>query len=237
MKLDEDLGRGPFGFGLDDLGLLGDHGDGLRGTLELIPAVLPIMALFHLSAAPALAAGFVLSAISLALSGPETLQDVRRPALLGALLFTGFGWILSVVGSVSTTVVAETVKEAVNGGDGAALGLSAATGPALYGLLWASLGAATVAWAVLLVAWLRSRRPTAPAAAAASPPGYAEKDWAESPVDEHGFSQEKLEGSPRPNSYGMPRPNSYGSPRPNSYGMMLPVERGPGQGYYTEVGL
>ncbi|KXX82098.1 hypothetical protein MMYC01_201526 [Madurella mycetomatis] len=193
-KLDEELGAGPFQLGLSELRL----STRLREALDLLPRVLTAMTFFYFLAVLALAAGFLFSAATLVFE--YALHDMQGLALLGSLGFTGFGWFVSATGAIGITAVAEQVKNVVNE-EGATFGMSAATSPELYFLLWASLVLATAALAMLFLVWFRMQDDTD---AAYVEPVDAEKDIWDDAADPHGFYPEPVEGSPRPNSFGTP---------------------------------
>ncbi|GAB1316653.1 hypothetical protein MFIFM68171_06863 [Madurella fahalii] len=193
-KLDEELGAGPFQLGLSDLEL----SDKLRDALDLLPRVLAAMAFFEFLAVFALAAGFLFSVATLVFE--YTLQEMQGLVLLGGLGFMGFGWSVSATGAIGITAVAEQVKNVVNE-EGGRSGISAATSPELYFLLWASLVLSTATLTALFLVWFRTR---GGGAMAYAQPGDAEKDVSEDVADSDGFYPERVEGSPRPNSFGTP---------------------------------
>ncbi|KAL2128889.1 hypothetical protein VTI74DRAFT_8499 [Chaetomium olivicolor] len=200
-KLDEELQVGPFKFKLSDLGLV----EGIQKAFDLLPRALAAMGFFFLFAVLAIAAGFLFSIVTLALD--FFMQKFQKFALLGALGFTGFGWFTSLIGVVGVTVVAEKVKGAVNK-EGNKFGMSAATSPGLYFLLWASLVFSTFALALLALVWWRMRS----GKGLTDRKHYAEKNQPASSMDDaHGFYQEPINGGaaqPTPDMYGQ-HPGRY----------------------------
>ncbi|KAK4130219.1 hypothetical protein BT67DRAFT_348194, partial [Trichocladium antarcticum] len=189
-KLDDEMQVGPFKFRLSDLDLV----EGIQTAFDLIPRALVAMSYFFLVAAVALVAGFLtaLAVLVLGLGFRPQLHGVQQMALLGGVGAVGLGWFLSLVGVVGLTVVAEKVKRAVNK-DGGRFGMSAATSPAMYFLLWASLVCSTATLAALVFVWLRGRS----ADGSAVDEAYADKTLRRSGTsmeDSHGFYQEPVGG-------------------------------------------
>jgi len=177
-KLDEELQVGPFKFKLSDLDLV----EAIQQAFDLIPRALAAMAFFFLFAILALVAGLVLSVLKVAF---EHKQNLKKFALLGSMGFMGFGWFTSIIGVIGVTVVAEKVKKAINE-HGDKFGMSAATSPGLYFLLWASLLFSTVAFALLCFVWWRDRNGNGMAARGEKTESSME--------DSHGFARMPTSG-------------------------------------------
>jgi hypothetical protein len=186
--LDEELQVGPFKFKLSDLDLV----DSIQDAFDLIPRALAAMSFFFLFAALALIVGFLITLAILALE--YKMRGMQKFALLGGLGTLGLGWLLSLIGVVGLTIVAEKVKDAVNK-NGDKFGMSAATSPGMYFLLWASLFFSTAAFAVLFFVWWRNRS----GKGVAANEGYAEKNQSGSSMEySHGFYQEPVGGGQQP---------------------------------------
>jgi hypothetical protein len=195
--LDGQLQAGPFQLALRDLDLAPDA----RAALALIPRALAAMSFILLFATLAVAAGFALSAAAVV---AESVMRARAPPLmmmmllLGALGATGFGWLLSFVGVVGTTAVAEKVKRTVNGGASAS-GMAAATSSALYFLLWMSLVLTTAALALLFCVYRRARDDDGRSRMQVAREPYAEKNVSAASTvqeDANGFYEEPINGGP-----------------------------------------
>ncbi|KAL2024513.1 hypothetical protein VTK56DRAFT_7556 [Thermocarpiscus australiensis] len=192
--LDEQLQVGPFHFKLSDLKLA----DSLQDALDTIPRALAAMAFFFLFATLCALAGFLLALATVAFE--YVLQRLQRAALLGALGFAALAWLAQLVGAVGITAAAEKIKDVVNR-DGAKFGISAATSPGLYFLLWAAFALTTVTLALLLFVWWRTRRSSSSSSYRSSSSGggmvYEGKEGAAG-MDEHGFAPQLVSGGPLP---------------------------------------
>ena len=149
-KLDDELQVGPFKFKLSDLDLV----EGIQKAFDLIPRALAAMAYFFLFAVLGLVLGMLLAAGRVVCE--YVMQRMQKVVLLAAMGSMGFGWAASLIGAIGVTAVAEKVKKEVNK-NGDKFGMSAATSPALYFLLWGSLVFSTVALALLVFVWLKTR--------------------------------------------------------------------------------
>ncbi|KAK4157341.1 hypothetical protein C8A00DRAFT_11816, partial [Chaetomidium leptoderma] len=192
-KLDEELNVGPFKFKLSDLDLVDD----IQKAFDMIPGALAVMAFFFLFAVLALLAGFL---CSVAVLGCEyKMQKLQKFALLGALGSMALGWLPSVIGVLGITAAAESIKKTVNK-HGDKFGMSAATSPGLYVLLWGSLLFSTLAMGLLGFVFWRSRK--GGKGMAAHQDQYPEKNQSNSTMnDSHGFYEEPLgrNGGAQPN--------------------------------------
>lgn len=202
-RLDEELAVGPFEFRLGDLGLV----DAIQDALDLIPRTLAAVASVFLAAAVALFAGLLCAVACVALERAPRQQQQQRPqtiARLAGVGFLGVAWAILLAGALVITAAAGEIRDAVNE-HGAKVGMSAATSPGLYFLLWASFALATVALGLLLFVCLRNllrRRRRRHDAAGDGPAGggggYVEKDEHFLSSAPDGFHQESLSGGPPP---------------------------------------
>ncbi|KAK0704262.1 hypothetical protein B0T21DRAFT_416602 [Apiosordaria backusii] len=151
-SLDTSLGVGPFKFKLSDVGLI----DTIQDALDLIPRALAAMGFFFLTSIIFLALAFLGSAAILAAAFVPALAAFETTLILPSLVCLGIGWFLAGIGALGLTAAAEKIKNAVNQ-DGAKFGLSAATSPGLYFLIWATAVLSTLGFATLAYAWYKSR--------------------------------------------------------------------------------
>lgn len=181
-KLDEELKVGPFKFKLSDLELVEEIQEGF----DKIPKVIASMAFFFLFGVLALLAGFL---CAVAVLGFEYMMHrVQNFALFGALGCLGVGWFATFVGAAVVTGVAEGIKKAVNK-HASKFGISAATSPGLYVLLWGSVLFSTAALASLVVLFLRARK--------GQQAKYADSNRSGSSMgDGHGFQPDAMRNEP-----------------------------------------
>ncbi|CAP67243.1 uncharacterized protein PODANS_1_22540 [Podospora anserina S mat+] len=151
-SLDASLNVGPFKFKLSDVGLI----DTIQDALDLIPRALAAMGFFFLTSVVFLALAFLGSTAALASAFVPALAARETALILPTLVCLGIGWFLAGIGTLGLTAAAEKIKNAVNE-DGAKFGLSAATSPGLYFLIWAAAVLSTLGFATLAYAWYKSR--------------------------------------------------------------------------------
>jgi hypothetical protein len=179
-KLDEELGVGPFKFRLSDLDLVED----IQSGFDKIPKVVASMAFFFLFAVLALLGGFL---CCVGVLGFEYMMHrMQKFALFGAVGCLGLGWFATFIGAAVITGVAEGIKKAVNK-HASKFGMSAATSPGFYFLVWGSVLFSAISLGMLVYVFLRARK---------GQEQYAEKNESTSSMeDSHGFAQMPTEGS------------------------------------------
>lgn len=188
-KLDEELQLGPLKFKLSDIGLV----DTIQDALDLIPRALAAMAFFFLIAVLSLVLGFLLTSACVALEAiahKRGSEQIQKLAMMGALGSLGLGWFTSLIGVVAVTIIAHKIKSAVNE-HAAKFGMSAATSPGLYVLLWGSLFFSTVAVAILGYVFFMAKRKRAGGSEASSESNYHSGSEM---VDNHGYYSESVVG-------------------------------------------
>lgn len=184
-KLDEELKVGPFKFSLGDLELVED----IKSGFDKIPKVVASMAFFFLFAVLALLAGFL---CCVGVLGFEyMMHGMQKFALFGAVGCLGLGWFASFIGAAVITGVAEGIKKAVNK-HAKKFGMSAATSPGLYFLVWGSVIFSAISLGLLVFVFLRARKGQRMGAGQEQ---YAEKNQSTSSMeDSHGFARMPTEG-------------------------------------------
>ena len=186
-KLDGEMQVGPFKFKLSDVKLVQEIQDGF----DKIPKVIAAMAFFFLFAVLALLAGFLCAVAVLAFE--YFLHGLQKIALFAAMGCLGLGWFATLIGAAVTTGVAESIKKAVNK-HGDKFGLSAATSPALWFLLWGAVVFATAALGLLVFLFIKTRNGRG--MGHGQQEQYAEKNMSDNTVDSHGFAPMPTRGGP-----------------------------------------
>jgi hypothetical protein len=179
-KLDEELKVGPFKFRLSDLDLVED----IMSGFDKIPKVVASMAFFFLFAVLALLGGFL--CCTGVLGFEYVLQRMQNFALFGAVGCLGLGWLASFIGAAVVTGVAEGIKKAVNK-HATKFGMSAATSPGFYVLVWGSVLFSGISLGMLIRVFLLARK--------GGQEQFAKNESTSSMEDSHGFSRAATEGN------------------------------------------